>query len=66
MLDNIEKKILAFILSFFMMFSNIINVFGYEWDLDIPPIINENFENVTDNLQLCVMLPFSKRDFTEF
>ncbi len=49
MLNNIEKKILVFILSFFMIFSNLINVFGYEWDLDIPPIINEDFENVTDN-----------------
>ena len=49
MLNNIEKKILVLILSFFMIFSNLINVFGYEWDLDIPPIINEDFENVTDN-----------------
>ena len=50
---NIEKRIVAFILSFFMIFSNIINVFGYEWDLEIPPIINSNDDiviNGSDNI----------------
>ena len=50
---NIEKIIVAFILSFFMIFSNIINVFGYEWDLEIPPIINSNDDiviNGSDNI----------------
>ena len=39
---NIQKRIIALILSFLMMFSNLISVFGYEWDLQIPPIINGN------------------------
>ena len=50
---NIEKRIVAFILSFFMIFSNIINVFDYEWDLEIPPIINSNDDiviNGSDNI----------------
>ncbi len=50
---KLEKRIIAFILSFFMIFSNLINVFGYEWDLEVPPIINSNDDiiiNGSDNI----------------
>ena len=48
---NLEKRIIAFILSFLMIFSNLINVFGYEWDLEVPPIINNN-----DNIVITVYI----------
>ena len=51
-----EKRIIALILSFFMVFSNILNVFGFDFNLEIPPIINsedtivnEDYNNFLDD-----------------
>ena len=37
---SMQKRLIALILSFLMIFSNLISVLGYEWDLEVPPIIN--------------------------
>ncbi|MDE6357755.1 MAG: hypothetical protein K2L15_04090, partial [Eubacteriales bacterium] len=40
-MDNkFKKSIVSFMLCFFMLFTNIVSTFAYEWDLEVPPIIN--------------------------
>ena len=45
---QIKNKILAITLSFLMLFTNIINVFGYEWDLEVPLITNSSNDIVSN------------------
>ena len=54
-MKNNKNTILALILSFLMILSNITNIFAYEWDLSVPPIINDDniiinkAENIIDD-----------------
>ena len=50
MIEKYTNKILAFILTFFILFTNVSSSYGYDWDLQVPSISDDIIINGSDNI----------------